>query len=300
MDQRLRTRHARSPSWLVLAALPVVGLTPSESLAQSVAAMSIRSAERARADERLAADRFGQRPSAMDQPQAGQGPDLPEPDSFWSGWNGAVHVGVNGSSGNSETFNLRLVFNARRLTDTMETTADGAYSWTSDDGSQSRNRGEFNLRNDWKLGESRWFIFGVAKAEYDEFQDWRWRLSGILGPGYTLVRDEKTTFKLRAGFGLSREFGGSRADLVPELDLGADFQRIISERQKIFATHDTYPAAEDFSDFRTVTKAGWEILVDPEANLTFRLGIEHRYQSKPGENFKSSDLDYFALLGWNF
>lgn len=223
-----------------------------------------------------------------------------EPRSFWEGWTGSVQAGVNGASGNSENFNLRLGFNASRVTLAMETKVDATYTWSTDDGTKTASRGDMSLRNDWNLGESPWFVFAIGKIEYDEFQDWRWRTSGIVGPGYTLIKDEKTTLKVRGGIGVSREFGGVRDEFTPELDVGFDFERQLTERQKVFVTHDTSPSIEDLSDFRMVTKAGWEILVDPEVNLLLKLGVEHRRQSKPGEGFKKDDLDYFAVLGWNF
>ncbi len=223
-----------------------------------------------------------------------------DPASFWTGWTGTVQAGVNGSSGNSENFNLRMGFAATRKTEPMETALDASYTWATDGGEKTKSRGDLNLRNDWTLGESRWFVFGVGKVEYDEFQDWRWRVSAIAGPGYALVRDDVTTIKLRTGIGASREFGGGRNEIVPELDLGADAKHQLTERQSIFITHDTYPSVEDLADLRMVTKAGWEILVDPEVNLLFTLGVEHRHQSQPGEGFRKNDLDYYAVLGWSF
>lgn len=223
-----------------------------------------------------------------------------QPTSFWKGWRGSVQAGVNGSSGNSENFNLRMGFSAERKTKPMETRADAVYSWATDGGEKTKSRAEANLRNDWNFNESPWFVFTVGKAEFDEFQDWRWRLSAMVGPGYAIIRNDKTTLKARSGFGFSQELGGQSNEFYPELDFGMDFEHQLTERQKLFATGDYYPRIEDFADYRTVTKAGWEIIVDPEMNLLLKLGIEHRHQSEPGEGFKKNDLDYFAMMGWRF
>lgn len=220
--------------------------------------------------------------------------------SFWRGWDGTVDAGVTGSSGNSENFSLRMGFTAVRKAREMETALDGSYTWETDAGEKSKSRGEANARNDWNFEESRWFVFAVGKGEYDEFQDWRWRFSGIVGPGYALIRDEKTTLKVRAGAGFAHELGGSRNEWIPELDVGFDFERQLTERQKVFVTHDTFPSVEDFANFRTVTKAGWEMLVDPEVNLVLKVGIEHRHESEQREGFKKNDLEYFATVGWRF
>jgi hypothetical protein len=47
-------------------------------------------------------------------------------------------------------------------------------------------------------------------------------------------------------------------------------------------------------------KAGWEIVVDPEVNMTLKLGVEDRYNDNPGPDRKKNDIEYFALLAWSF
>jgi len=44
----------------------------------------------------------------------------------------------------------------------------------------------------------------------------------------------------------------------------------------------------------------YSILVDPELNMSLRLGVENRYNSNPGGNDKKNDLDYFLALVWAF
>ncbi len=262
--------------------------------AQAIAAISMRSAARD------VPPPGGEAQQADAEPVAAGITAATEPGSFWAGWKGSVEAGVNGSSGNSESLDIRMGFSARRTTPEQETSTDGSYTWATDGGEKSKSRGEFNLRNDWQFTDSPWFIFATGKAEYDEFQDWRWRFSALGGPGYALIRDEQTTLKLRGGLGASKELGGSSDEIVPELDLGVDFEHRLSERQRIYITSDAYPRVEDFAEFRTLTKAGWEILVDPETHLLLRLGIEHRHESQPGAGFKKNDLDYFAVMGWQF
>lgn len=240
-------------------------------------------------------------PEAPAAPAADAPPAAPpEPTSFWQGWKGSIEGGLNGSEGNSENLNIRGGISGARKTKPMETTASLTYNYATSDGEKTKSRGEFNLRNDWNFGESPWGFYALGRIEYDEFQDWDWRFSVYAGPTYALIRTEKTTLKLRAGLGFSKEIGGSRNEIIPELNLGADFSHQLTERQRIFASFDYYPSLLDFSEFRTVGKAGWEILVDPEVNMTLKLGIEHRHQSDPGVGKKKNDIDYFALIAWTF
>jgi putative salt-induced outer membrane protein YdiY len=227
--------------------------------------------------------------------------DLPPPGpSFFRGWTGSIEAGLNGSTGNSETLNLRGALSLNRDSTRMKTTFASYYAYGTSDGRKNRSRGELALRNDWKIVTSPWRVFATAKAEYDEFQDWTWRLSGIVGVGYAIIADERTNLIARLGLGGSREIGGRENDLVPELNLGADFDHRLTERQKIFAGMDFYPSLKDTADYRVVGRAGWEVLVDPEVNMTLKVGVENRYDSTPGPGRRKNDVDYYMLLGWKF
>ena len=54
------------------------------------------------------------------------------------------------------------------------------------------------------------------------------------------------------------------------------------------------------SEYRTDAKAGWDIVIDPEVNMSLKLGVNHRHNSEPGEGKKENDLEYFAMIGWSF
>lgn len=234
------------------------------------------------------------------QPEAGKfsaGPDA----TFWQGWKHKVEAGINGSTGNSETFSIRGLVGAKRTSETMETTADVGYIYNTSEGKKSKSRGEGNLRNDWLFKDSNWGFFATAKLEYDEFQRWQWRASGFLGPSYTFIKDDKTVLRGRVGAGGNYEFGkDAKEEFVPELDLGLDFSHKLTERQNIFASIDYYPSLSEFPQYRALGKAGWEIVVDPEVNMYLKIGVSDRYISNPGTGFKKNDLEYFLTLGWEF
>jgi putative salt-induced outer membrane protein YdiY len=224
-----------------------------------------------------------------------------DPDSFWSGWDGSIEAGLNGSDGNSENFNIRAEARAKRVTKAMETSASLRYLYATSDGDSSRHRADAELRNDWNFGESPWGIFALVRGEYDEFQSWKYRTSAFVGPFYRAIDTDRTKLRLRAGVGLTKEYGKqARNEIIPELNLGFDFEHKLTDRQRLYWNFDYYPSLENFSEFRIDTRAGWEITIDPEANLFLRLGVEDRYNSEPGAGKKRNDLDYFATIGWRF
>ena len=224
----------------------------------------------------------------------------PDPTSWRDGWVGGVEGGLNGSSGNSDTLNFRLGVFANRITSKTETRTFANYVYSEDDGNRSSNRGELGARNDWMISDSPWSIFAQGLFQIDEFQDWDSRLSGFVGVGYAFVRTDTTLVRGRLGAGGSYTWGGSEDGFTPEGLIGVDFEHQINERQRVFATADIYPSLEDGGEFRSIARAGWEILVDPSINMSLRLGIENRSDSEPGGDAKKNDCEYFALLSFAF
>lgn len=223
------------------------------------------------------------------------------PASFWDGWTGGFELGLNGSSGNTERLSFRAGANAGRTTDELDTKASVTYSYAKDEADVTDNMFVGNLRNDWLFpDESRWRIFADGTFEFDEFQEWDMRLSGSGGVGYELIDTEKTFLLGRIGIGLTREVGGSENAVVPEAVLGVDFEHQLTERQKITASADYHPELSDIGPYRVHSQAAWEILVDPEVNMSLKIGVDDRYDSSPGSGFNRNDLDYFAMLVWSF
>lgn len=236
-------------------------------------------------------------PQELHAPTATNGPAWKTPEQRWRG---SVELGANGSAGNSENFAFRGGLGARRATDRLDTAAKLEYAYATSDGERTKNRGQAEARNDWKLKDSRRTIFALARAEYDEFQDWDWRLSAFVGPGYRFVQDDARLLRGRIGAGLTREIGGARHDLIPEGLAGLDFEWRLTGHSKWFSTAEVYPSFKDASQYRALLRAGLEVLLDEDARLTLKIGAEDRYQSVPGEGKKRNDLDYFALISWNF
>lgn len=225
----------------------------------------------------------------------------PDPTSFFEGWVGSAEVGINGATGNSENFGGRIGLTFKRETSATDTSVAFQYIYGTSDGDKNTDRGDLTLRNDWKFKDSRWRFFALGKVEYDQFQDWDWRLSFFAGPAYEFIKTDKTLLLGRLGVGFSKEFGGSDNRIKPELDVGLDFEHKLDDRQKIFASIDYYPSLLNFpKDYRVVGKAGYEVIVDPSTGLALKLGVEDRYQSIPGAGKKKNDLLYFAALVLNF
>lgn len=229
-----------------------------------------------------------------------KGPPLEAETGFWDAWAFNVEGGLNGATGNTERFSLRAGLNARRTTDKLDTQGRLSYVYGVDDGETSENNFLASLRNDWILAPSKWRIYAIGTAEYDDFKEWDWRVTLFGGVGYEFIKNDRTLLLGRAGAGVVREFGGSDNRIRPEGNLGLDFEHKLTERQKVSASVDWYPSFLDASEHRFIGRAGYEILVDPTVNMSLKAGIEDEYDTDPGEGFKRNDLRYFLLLVFSF
>lgn len=216
-------------------------------------------------------------------------------------WKGGFDVGLAGASGNSETLNTRLALAIGRETAKMDTRFDATYARASENGRASKNRAEANANNDWKFGDSPWGFFARGRVEFDEFTNYRLRLSGFVGPSYTLYRPEPLLLRFRAGLGGASEFEGPSpaTGFRPEALAGLDTKWTISPRQSVFASFDYLPSLESVSDFRLDLKAGYQLKVDPRSNMLLKAGVENRFTTR-GRVTQRNDVDYFLTLGWEF
>ncbi len=222
------------------------------------------------------------------------------PESFFTGWKGNAELGINGASGNSENFAFRAGFGLKRDVEKMATSLALSYNYGTSDGEKNTDRGRLDLRNDWKLTPSRWRVFLQGAVEYDQFQDWDWRTTAFTGVGYELVKTDKILFMPRAGIGATKEFGGSDNRIRPEALGGFDFEYKIKDGHRLFVNVDSFWNLLDTPQYRVLTLAGYEILLDKDSGMALKLGLEDRYQSSPGSGKKRNDLLYFATLVWNF
>lgn len=238
-------------------------------------------------------------PPAAEQPPPTPA-EPPPPETWLDGWKGSVELGLSGSSGNTEEMTFRGGFGAKRTTTDYDTSVALVYKLSRDEGQTSENQGRLDVRNDWLIKDSKWRFFALGAFEYDDFQEWDFRVAAFGGVGYEFIKNDRTFLLGRAGVGLSREIGGSDNAITPEALLGGDFEHKFDDRQKVTASVDFFPDLSDFGPYRFVAKAAYEVLVDPETKMTFKVGAIDTYDSTPGDGFKRNDLDYFAVLVWSF
>jgi putative salt-induced outer membrane protein YdiY len=214
-------------------------------------------------------------------------------------WKGNFEMGMDGSGGNTDTFNIRLGANGKLKTEHHSLTLDLDYHKNYNDSVETANRMNFQGRYERLAVKTPWTWFAQQSTDYDEFQPWDVRVVGSVGLGYRLFDTEKTKLTIRWGAGCSQRIGGPDQDCVPEMNHGIEYEHRMTKRQKIKASAEYFPDVTAWEECRVVSKASWEVLLDAENNLSLKLSASDRY-NRPNPGGKLNDIDYAMVLIWGF
>jgi putative salt-induced outer membrane protein YdiY len=212
-------------------------------------------------------------------------------------WNGSLELGINGSEGNSQTLSFQGGAELERKSERRVIGVDLSYAKTSTDSVETQHYGQLAVENERLFGDSPWTLFTNTDLFYDEFKAFDVRLVLNASVGYRFFQTDVGTLKGRFGSGVSHEVGGPDDSWTPEAVLGLDFEHQLTKRQKFKIKADYFPDWSSFEDYRVVVDAGWELLLDEEANLSLKLAAIDRYDSTPN-GLKPNDLNYSLLLLW--
>ncbi len=258
------------------------------------------------ADENSAAPGFGEEAST---PEAIAGskefPGFARPldpqlfKSWFDPWEGNVELGLSGTDGNSETFNVRLGALAKYKTELLHRTLQLTSIQKTANGVTTANTALIDGRLEWPMPNSKWNYFIHSLVEYDQFKAFDYRLSGDTGFGYEFIQNDITTLIGRTGLSTSREFGGIENAFNPELLFGGEYAHKFGEYNKVSFKIDCYPTIDDFSDVRINSQASWEMMLAKDWGLSLKFSLIDRYDSTP-HGARPNDLDYSTLLLWSF
>lgn len=218
---------------------------------------------------------------------------------YWDPWDGSVELGLSGTEGNTQTFNVRAGLKARHKTEFLVRTLEITSIQKSAAGITTANTALVDGRMELPMPKSRWNYYIHGLAEYDQFKAFDYRVSADTGVGYEFIQTERTTLLGRAGLSASQEIGGPDDDVKPEIAFGGEFKHKLSDTHAISGKVDYFPNVTDFSDFRLNSQAGWEMALSKVWGLSLKLSVIDRYDSTP-QGAKPNDLDYSTLLIWVF
>jgi len=244
-------------------------------------------------------------PDAAPAPAQTPPPELKKKDegpSFWDGWKRSVRVGFNTTTGNTENTNLNLQFHTIRKSKKYLTRFDSEYRFATRNGIDSQNRLDLDFRHEWLAPEgSKVGWWTTASFEADEFQDWDYRAAAHAGVSYQFIKNDKTNFKGRTGFGGSQTFGGTEDEFRPEaLVTGLDLKHRFNDTMNVEAGMEYYVDVSQVTRDRLNNNIKWNIMLDKESNMNLQFKLTHKYDSQPGGTNDQNDLYFDITVGWQF
>jgi Protein of unknown function, DUF481 len=219
--------------------------------------------------------------------------------NFWDPWEGNVELGMSGTEGNAQTFNVRFGMTAKHKTPLLVQTLQITSIQKSVDGLTTANTALIDGRIEWPMPNSRWNYYLHGLTEYDQFRAFNYRFSADSGFGYEFIQNARSTLIGRSGLSVSKEVGGNDGEVKPELALGGEFKHKFNLNHSISAKIDYFPNVTDFRDFRLNSQASWEIALSHAWGLSLKFSVIDRYDATP-QGALPNDLDYSTLVLWQF
>jgi putative salt-induced outer membrane protein YdiY len=214
-------------------------------------------------------------------------------------WSGSLSMGLNGTEGNSQSFNVRVGWNAKWKTPMHVITCNGDYHRTTNHSTETANRALLDTRYERLFKDSPWTCYTHGTGDYDSFQPYVVRVTSDTGVGYRFIKNETTSLLGRFGAGFSHEMEGANRTYKPEFLFGGDFEHRFTPRHKLTFSAEYTPDIVLWREYRLKTKASWEVLLDSELNLSLQVNVLDRYNND-AQGAKPNDLDYSVVLLWAF
>jgi putative salt-induced outer membrane protein YdiY len=218
--------------------------------------------------------------------------------SQWFGtpWDMGVELGLNGSSGTSDTLSARVGTTMKRESRFSKLDFSTYYNRTVSEGLVTQNNATLNVKNDWLLDDSvPWTLFAKVDAFYDKFQAYDEQTNLDSGVGYRFWHEPSLNLTGRLGTGGSREFGGPNTDWTPEGLAGIDYDQKITAAHKLCCKIEYFPDLEEFANYRIVSEASWEVALAQPSNLSLKISATDRYDSTP-DGAKPNLVNYSILM----
>jgi putative salt-induced outer membrane protein YdiY len=215
-------------------------------------------------------------------------------------WDGNFSLGLDGSEGNTDTFNFHFGLQAKRKTTHTILSLSADYLKQDAHMVATANRLYTDGRFEYLLDNSRWSCFVHDTVDCDQFQAYNVLDTADTGLGYRLIKNDNTVLIGRFGGGYSHYYGGpDNGRYFPEAVFSVNLEQQISKRQKLLGTVEYAPDVSEFTRYRIRTQAALETVLDEERHMSMKIGVLERYTSLQ-QGSLANDFDYAVMIMWKF
>ena len=215
-------------------------------------------------------------------------------------WTGSVGAGLAFTQGNKDTSNINLSFDLKRDPKTRTTfKAEGLYILATENGSENVDRGLFNARLEYALGE-RAYTFGQVGYLRDRFKEIDYLVAPTAGVGYKLLASDRTTLDVDGSVGLVFEKNtGLDVETDGAVSASEKFEHKLSSSASLTQGFGTLWKMNDLADALYTFRAG----VAASISTRFQLKVEFQdiYRTRPtGVLVDKNDIAFLSAIVYKF
>lgn len=212
-------------------------------------------------------------------------------------WRRNLDFGMNMTQGNSDTLRYSLGCEAVKTEDvnTFRLRARGSYG--ESDGIKDTENAGATFRYDRQLTK-KVYAFGTLDWLTDPIAELDYRYTGILSPGYHLVRTKTTILNVEIGAGYVEEKKDNDEEGYTAGRVALTAEKLINDHFLVWATSEYIPKLADISVFFINSEIGLASYITRDLSLT--MFYQNRYDSTPVEGVTGSDTIFTTALSLNF
>lgn len=208
-------------------------------------------------------------------------------------------LGISGKESNSSNIDIYTALDADYEDNYKRWDIGFRSNYSKEDRSSTDNDFRLYVNRDWLDPDSPWRYFAKAQYDWDQFKSWDYRLTGIAGPGYRLVKNDKLELIGRTGLSLKKEYGSDDDDLEAELMVGFNSDWKLAKLQTLQVGTEFFSPFEDFGEIRNLSHLDWIYkLTDDDRQLSLKLSLDYEYDWEVDPGDKHDEFIYRTSLVW--
>ncbi len=215
-------------------------------------------------------------------------------------WNKSLALGLNYTSGNSDTTNLSLIGKVNRETSADIIDFDATYGYGEDrqkeaSGGDKKNKDDFRANAQYKyLLDERVYAGAGLNFLYDDIAKIDYRVNVVPTLGYFLLKDADFTLGVDAGPAYTFEQVNDVENNYFSPKVGENFQWIISCTSKIYQKADIFFDTDNSENYNVNAELGIESAIS--SSLSLVVLVRDTYDNEPGADLEKNDLATITAL----
>jgi putative salt-induced outer membrane protein YdiY len=212
---------------------------------------------------------------------------------------GNVNLGLNSTSGNTDTRNIHFDGQFSARTTKTRSTVGGSYNRQEDQGTKTVDNASAYLNFDYFYTQ-KWFFYGNTTFQKDVFQDLNLRSTFGAGTGYQFFESKEMNLSVSGGLAyVNNDYSVGEDNSFVSAAWAIDFDWYIwKDRIQFFNHDDGFISLESTDDIIIRTRTGFRLPIYENFNTTIQYNLDWNRNPVPGT--KSTDEMFILSLGYSF